>query len=292
MDGRFDDDKSFVFTQGMPSIVPVSATAPIALMSLRVAPTVDSGVTGILGAKEVINRMQLTLSSLGITTNGAFFVRLVLNPRFVVSGIGSGTSSPLLTFQPVGGSSLSQVCFHSVAPSGAATTSTQVFALGGETVYAFYTEQGGGALNYTVTTVDLNKVRDLGNSILGGGTQNSLLRERYNNIYTDGPDILTVVVQNVLSPVPQTALGTVNVTNGQSVVTVTDSSRVDVGHIVTTTGSGSGLPLGSFIRTVVPGTTTTTLNMSKLNTTGSAGSFILSPPSNIAARMSWTEAQA
>ena len=292
MDGRFDDDKSFVFTQGMPSIVPVSATAPIALMSLRVAPTVDSGVTGILGAKEVINRMQLTLSSLGITTNGAFFVRLVLNPRFVVSGIGSGTSSPLLTFQPVGGSSLSQVCFHSVAPSGAATTSTQVFALGGETVYAFYTEQGGGALNYTVTTVDLNKVRDLGNSILGGGTQNSLLSERYNNIYPDGPDILTVVVQNVLSPVPQTALGTVTVTNAQSVVTVTDSSRVDVGHIITTTGGGSGLPLGSFVRTVVPGTTTTTLNMSKLNTTGSAGSFILSPPSNIAARMSWTEAQA
>ena len=40
--------------------------------------------------------------------------------------------------------------------------------------------------------VDLSQVRDLGNSILGGGMP-------YGNtmVYPDGPDVLTIVVSNV-----------------------------------------------------------------------------------------------
>jgi len=47
-----------------------------------------------------------------------------------------------------------------------------------------------------VTTLDLSNVRDLGNSILGGGTSSSVPTSQ-SNFYPDGPDILYVVAQAV-----------------------------------------------------------------------------------------------
>jgi hypothetical protein len=108
---------------------------------------------------------------------------LVINPRFIVSGTAAGSTSALTTFQPVGGSSLSQVCYHAIPPAGGVTTATPVFTQGGETIFAFYTDQGGGGLNYNITSVDLGQVRDLGNSILGG-----------DEVFPNGPDILTITV--------------------------------------------------------------------------------------------------
>lgn len=288
MDGRFDDDKSFVFTSGMPSIVPVSASAPVALLSLRVSPSVDSGITGVLGIKEVLNRMQLTLRGLGITTNGAFFVRLVINPRFVVSGTAAGSTSILTTFQPVGGSSLSQVCYHSVPPVAGVTTATPVFVQGGETVYAFYTDQGGGGLNYSITSVDLDKVRDMGNSILGGGTTNSLGSERYTGIYPDGPDIITVVVQSILKPV---VIIPTTVTSGSPNVTIADTTGFETGWVVTS--STGGVQVGSTIRSISPQSGGNAIvSFTKNATSATAGVITLSPPSSVAARLSWSEAQA
>jgi hypothetical protein len=40
---------------------------------------------------------------------------------------------------------------------------------------------------------DLSKLRDLGNSILGGGFTNI----PSVNVYPDGPDVLTIVAQNI-----------------------------------------------------------------------------------------------
>jgi hypothetical protein len=44
-----------------------------------------------------------------------------------------------------------------------------------------------------VTQQDLSAVRDLGNSILGGGQTNNAGQQ----IYPDGPDVLTIVCQNI-----------------------------------------------------------------------------------------------
>jgi hypothetical protein len=273
----------------MPAIVPISSTSPVALLSLRVSPSVDSGITGILGIKEIINRMQLTLRGLGLTTNGAFFVRLVINPRFIVSGTAAGSTSALTTFQPVGGSSLSQVCYHAIPPAGGVTTSTPVFVQGGETIYAFYTDQGGGGLNYSTTTVDLNQVRDLGNSILGGGTINSMLSERYNNVYPDGPDIVTVVVQSILQPV--TNLAPVACTLNSPVATFSDTTKFGTGWVVT--ASTGGIQVGSIVNSITPQAGGNSLvTFTRNATSGTAGVITISPPSSIAARLSWSEAQA
>ena len=174
MDGRYDDDKSLIFTAGMQSSINVSNAAGsnvVALISLRVGPSVDSGVTGLLGIKELINRMQLTLASAGISADGRFLIDVRLNGQ--VSGG---------TWQGLGGSSLAQVCYH------AAGTSIS----GGESIASLYTNTAGGA-QYTVTTVDLAKARDLGNSILGGGTT----LNANSGYFPDGPDMLTLVARNI-----------------------------------------------------------------------------------------------
>ncbi len=168
MDGRYDDDRSFVFTAGMNTALSIASGATNALISLRLAPSVDSGFTGLLGQRELINRMQLTLRELGAAASANFRISLILNGR-----VSAGT------FTAAGGSSLSQICLHT-----GTTTVT-----GGETIYSFFVPNG-------VNSKELNLVRDLGNSILGGG--NSLnVPTTAANLYPDGPDMVTVVATNV-----------------------------------------------------------------------------------------------
>jgi hypothetical protein len=175
MDGRYDDDKSLVFVAGQTraqTITNIAQDATVPLLSIRIAPTADNGLTGFLGAREIINRMQLTLRSMSCQSTGSncvFLISLRLNGR-VTGGI----------FQPVGGSSLAQVAYH--------TTGTTI--QGGENVFGFYTNTPG------VTAQDLSSVRDIGNSILGGGTTNTCPTNAFN-LYPDGPDILTICATNI-----------------------------------------------------------------------------------------------
>ena len=81
MDGRYDDDKSLVFSAGMniPTAA-LNARQQYPLISLRIAPSVDSGTVGPMGAREVINRMQLILRQMDAFTSGnSFAVDLWLN---------------------------------------------------------------------------------------------------------------------------------------------------------------------------------------------------------------------
>jgi len=182
MDGRYDDDKSFIFQAPATNTTISNLAGPgtsCALLSIRLAPAVDSGITGILGARDVINRMQLTLRQMDVVTTGTaaiFRVELILNGR--IGGSGAGT------FAAAGGSSLAQVATHSTT---GATTVT-----GGESILSFFAYTPG------VVQQELNLVRDLGNSILGGGTSNTVPTSTVN-LYPDGPDVVTIKVTNVSS---------------------------------------------------------------------------------------------
>jgi hypothetical protein len=168
MDGRYDDDKSIQFNFGMNTPVTyANAQQRYPIMSIRLGPSVDNGITGTLGQREIINRMQLQPAGIGVypTTSGVK-VELIFNGR-----VNGGT------FAALGGSSLAQAVLH------ANTTSIS----GGELIYTFFAPAGG------VSTQDLSKIRDIGNSILGGG--NTLnVPNTDNNKYPDGPDIITLCV--------------------------------------------------------------------------------------------------
>ena len=181
MDGRYDDDKSLVFTQGMTTAANVAAGNAFALQSFRIAPSVSNGIPGAsLGVREIKNTMQMVLRTMDMIATGTFLVQIVLN---------GASSNATPTWGTVGGSSLAQYINHNVSTPASNSAGTTV--AGGEVIFAAFTNSSGGG-NYTVTTYDLPLVRDLGNSIIGGGTA-----LQGANFYPDGPDIVTIVARNI-----------------------------------------------------------------------------------------------
>jgi hypothetical protein len=134
------------------------------LISLRLSPSVSSGLTGKLGDRDVLNRMQLRLQEIGISSTQLVDVKLLLNPRL-----------NNLNFIGVDPPSLTQIVEHTAADT----------VSGGVQVYNFKAE-GGTNNNEATTTVDVSTLFELSNSILGG-----------DSIFPDGPDIMTVAVSRL-----------------------------------------------------------------------------------------------
>ena len=187
MDGQFNDDKSLIFNYGMTSALTVAAAGSYALMAIRIAPSVDTGTTNTLGLKENINRMQLALDSVSIiASTSAVLINLVLNGRIAAAFSGTGAQATFISPLQLSGtastagftSSLAQIAVNG-------TTGTSATIAGGESLAAFYTPIG-------INTLDLSGVRDLGNSILGGGVNNTVPTTQ-TGLYPDGPDVLYVV---------------------------------------------------------------------------------------------------
>jgi hypothetical protein len=181
MDGRFDDDKSLVFTYGQRQPVTVPVNDSRALFSIRLGPSVDNGQITEFGGREIVNRMQLVLRSLGILARTNVSASVVPS-RILIRAILNGTPATSRTWTDatgnVGGqanSSLAQIADYS---------GVDIPIFGGEVVAGFFVEG--------TNTLDLNQLRDLGNSILGGGS--SAVNAE---IYPDGPDVLTIVASNV-----------------------------------------------------------------------------------------------
>jgi hypothetical protein len=182
MDGRFDDDKSLVFIYGQRAGLSIAGGGTRALFSIRVAPSVDNGISAGFGSRELINRMQLTLRALDVSAipasgNANLLVEAYLN----ATPIGAATTwtNAVGNAANRANSSLAQIADY----VGVTTTTVT----GGEVTAGFFV--GSGA-----ASIDLSQVRDLGNSILGGGGTTSS-----TNIYPDGPDTLTIVVSNLAS---------------------------------------------------------------------------------------------
>lgn len=144
----------------------VDATIPsiIPLISIRLAPSVDNSLTGPLGDREVINRMQLTLHDVGLMSTHDCEIRMILN------SFPDNKSWKKVT-QP----SLSQLLYHEVGDA----------INGGTNIFTFRANGGvpgtGNKRTPVSTTQDLSNLVTLGNSILGG-----------DGIFPDGPDLLTI----------------------------------------------------------------------------------------------------
>ena len=142
------------------------------LISLRLSPSVSSGLTGKLGDRDVINRMQLRLQEVGVSTTQLADVKLIINGRL-----------NNLNFQGVASPSLTQVVNHT----------SQDTISGGTQIYNFRAS-GGASGGEATTTVDINDLFELSNSILGG-----------DSTFPDGPDILTVCVSRLTGSATQTS---------------------------------------------------------------------------------------
>jgi hypothetical protein len=162
---------------------------PRPLISIRVAPSVDNGLARNFGMRELANRMQMKLDSVGVLSQGQFLIEGILNPA-TMNGITIPTEWEAVR---VGSGSLAQVIYHDgtgIRGTGAPVTSPTNTVTGGDRIFAFYTENAGGT-NYSVTAFDAKKVRDLANCILNGNGSQA------NPSFPNGPDILTVTATNL-----------------------------------------------------------------------------------------------
>lgn len=154
--------------------IPGSTLIPeFPVLSIRLAPSVDNGVPGNLGDREVINRMQLILNSISVLTTHDIEVYMVLNADL-------NNSEWRRNISP----SLSQVIYHNINDT----------AQYGARIYPFKAQGGatlatGTARSAVTTTQDLGEVASPGNSIMGGDAA-----------YPDGPDILTIIVKLTADP--------------------------------------------------------------------------------------------
>lgn len=164
-----------------------STPIPRPLVSLRIAPSVDNGIARNFGVRELANRMQLKLDSIGVLASGQFLIEGILNPA---SMNGPTIPSAWETVR-VGAGSLAQVIYHDgTGTQGATVTSPTNTIGGGDRVFAFYTEAPTGG-TFSVTNFDARKIRDLGNSILNGNGSQT------NPSFPNGPDVLTIVATNI-----------------------------------------------------------------------------------------------
>jgi hypothetical protein len=141
----------------------------IPLMTIRLAPSADNSITGNVGAREIINRMQLKLNEIGMILTHDCEVKLILN----------GDLSTV-EWNRVSSPSLSQLIRHESGDR----------VLGGVEIFSF--RAAGGSVDNTgkrlsgTSNFSLGDIIDMGNSILGG-----------DGTFPNGPDILTVAVRLV-----------------------------------------------------------------------------------------------
>jgi hypothetical protein len=145
-------------------------------MSIRVAPSVDGGISAGFGQRELINRVQLVLRNLGVSIAG------ISTANVLVRAFLNATPSAATNWTNAVGNVSGQInsSLAQIADYGGGNVSVS----GGEVTAGFFVAG--------TSTLDLGTVRDLGNSILGGGgaTANT-------QIYPDGPDVLTITATNL-----------------------------------------------------------------------------------------------
>ena len=139
--------------------------------------------------------MQLKLQSLGVSIRGSvtsnILVEAFLNP--IISSNTTWTNA-VGNVSGVVNSSLAQIADF----AGGSTTIT-----GGESTFAEF--------SVGTSTVDLSNVRDLGNSILGGGASTA-----NTQVYPDGPDVIVLAVTNIQASGSIAVTGRVSWTEAQA----------------------------------------------------------------------------
>ena len=188
MDGRFDNDKSYVFTTPRQTAAVVNANQTAPLLSIRVSPSVSLGFARNFGVRDIINRMQLNLYAMDVYTSGQFLITVRYN-------CSSNTFvAPLWSANAVGSGSLAQVIYHN----------SQDIVTGGDVIVAFYATNAGTGI-FSVTQQDLSIVKDLGNAIVGG-----------DGVYPDGPDVITVFATNLSTTAPGPIYSRISWTEAQA----------------------------------------------------------------------------
>ena len=200
-DGGFDEDRGYIFsyTEQALTVTTVRQTA----FMIRLAPSVSNAIIGDLGDRELLNRAQLLLSSLEVTSEtnatGAIVIEGILNPQ------NYPTNPALISWTGLSG-----------------------LAQGGQPSFAQIASGGGITWSTGATTTTSNLTAQSGvNAVLDSGQYRSRNGSRY--LYVSATDYRSTFGSDSLNPV----LGkTISGTN------IRANTRVDGGFISATSNYG------------------------------------------------------
>lgn len=192
MDGGFDSDRGYIFNAQRTIDIQGAATSTNKkqAFALRLAPSVSAGLVGNIGVRDLINRAQFLLDTIGVDIDNAANARAI-----IVEGIVNPTNFAGATWTDVNSVGQgSQPSFTQISQTftigGVSNTTNNNGCTGGETIFSFALPVPAGGTAATSGAVNdrlsLNSLKELTNSPIGG-----------NNIYPDGPETLVIQLSMV-----------------------------------------------------------------------------------------------
>jgi len=170
MDGQFDSDRGYFFNYSNTAVTLGASVGSKAIAFLiRLAPSVSNGIVGDIGNRELLNRAQLLLQKLEVTSSQNINVTGILNP----SGLTIDSTKWVNINSVANGSqpSFAQI-YTGVAGIGSIN--------GGERIFSTIVQTNNQ------NNLDLTGLKEMANGVIGG-----------NQTFPDGPDVLCIVVTNL-----------------------------------------------------------------------------------------------
>jgi hypothetical protein len=260
IDGQFDSDRGYIFNYAATGL---SATLEkVTAFLIRLAPSVSNAIIGDLGEKELLNRAQLLLSGISITSDsvtggGAIVVEGVLNPINYPTNPANITWTGLSS-QAAGG----QPSFAQIAAGGSVTWSGNVTTTTSTVQGAFSTTLAANsfaavtnaltARSFSSTTQNVT-AKSFGVTVTALGFNTG--QPYGDNVYVRAMDatrsdfLITNTQFNALSitPQPGDTLSGSNVLAGTTIVSITQSylggiyTRIAMSQVAASnTAPGSG----------------------------------------------------
>ena len=158
-DGLFDTDRGYIFNYAATGLS--ITTAKQTAFMIRLAPSVSNAIVGDLGERDLLNRAQLLLNEVAITSDtgtGAIVVEGILNPRNYPTNPTNITWAGLASSAAGGQPSFAQIALGgSINWGGVPLTTTTATIQGALTTTI--TARGFSTVNQTLTAVANNGFR-------------------------------------------------------------------------------------------------------------------------------------
>jgi len=168
MDGNFDSDRGYFFNfSNTATTVAASVGSTSIAFLIRLCPSVSNGIVGDIGNRELLNRAQLLLQKLEVTSTQSVNVTGILNPTGLTID-----SSRWVNINSVANGS--QPSFAQIYTGAAGTAGP------GERIFSTIVQKDNQ------NNLDLSALKEMANSVIGG-----------NQTFPDGPDVLAILVTNL-----------------------------------------------------------------------------------------------
>jgi hypothetical protein len=205
-DGMFDEDRGYIFNYASTGLT-VSTAKQTAFM-IRLAPSVSNALVGDLGERDLLNRAQLLLNEVGVTTDtgtGTVVVEGVLNPKNYPANPANITWTGLASSAAGGQPSFSQIALGGSINWGGVPLTTTTATI-------------QGALTTTISARGFTTVTQNLTAIANSGFRTQAFRTVNNDFYITNTayDALTATPLRVGDRI---VVGTY-VTSGQTISTI------------------------------------------------------------------------